>query len=128
MDGTECNLGKFQVGNHGRAETFVGSFLASDRDITGVDTFFALSNLLKIWGCACAGYGSGARIAAGVGTRCRGNIAGFVFISYPLTVCLAIFCTVYLRSPPLLKKGSVWKVGQEITHTLSEADVLQGWE
>ena len=32
MDSTECNPRKFQVGNHGLAETFVGSFLASDRD------------------------------------------------------------------------------------------------
>lgn len=32
------------------------------------------------------GIGSGARVAATVGTRCRGHIAGFVFISYPLKV------------------------------------------
>ncbi|GAX73182.1 hypothetical protein CEUSTIGMA_g635.t1 [Chlamydomonas eustigma] len=31
-----------------------------------------------------AGIGSGARVAAAVGTRCRGTMAGFVLISYPL--------------------------------------------
>ena len=33
-----------------------------------------------------AGLGSGARVAAAVGQKCRGNIAGFVFISYPIKV------------------------------------------
>lgn len=33
-----------------------------------------------------AGIGSGARVAAAVGTRCRGVMAGFVLMSYPLMV------------------------------------------
>lgn len=31
-----------------------------------------------------AGIGNGARVAAAVGTRCRGNIAGYALLSYPL--------------------------------------------
>lgn len=33
-----------------------------------------------------AGVGSGARVAAAVGTQCRGEIAGYVLMSYPLKV------------------------------------------
>ena len=33
-----------------------------------------------------AGVGSGARVAAAVGTRCRGVMAGFVLMGYPLMV------------------------------------------
>ena len=36
--------------------------------------------------CSCAGIGSGARVAAVVGGRCRGTLAGFVLLSYPLNV------------------------------------------
>lgn len=34
----------------------------------------------------CAGIGSGARVAAVVGGSCRGTLAGFVLLSYPLKV------------------------------------------
>lgn len=30
------------------------------------------------------GVGNGARVAAAVGTRCRGNLAGFILMGYPL--------------------------------------------
>ena len=33
-----------------------------------------------------AGVGNGARVAAVVGTKCRGTIAGFALLSYPLEV------------------------------------------
>lgn len=33
-----------------------------------------------------AGVGSGARVAAAVGTQCRGEIVGYVLMSYPLKV------------------------------------------
>lgn len=33
-----------------------------------------------------SGVGNGARVAAAVGTRCRGNLAGFILIGYPLKV------------------------------------------
>lgn len=36
--------------------------------------------------CAHAGVGNGARVAAVVGTKCRGTIAGFALLSYPLEV------------------------------------------
>ena len=32
------------------------------------------------------GLGNGARVAAVVGTRCRGTLAGFLFLSYPAKV------------------------------------------
>ena len=42
-------------------------------------------------GLATAGIGSGARVAAVVGSHCRGSIAGFVMLSYPLKVGLCLF-------------------------------------
>lgn len=39
---------------------------------------------------ADAGIGNGARVAAVVGTKCRGNIAGFALLSYPLEVALSV--------------------------------------
>lgn len=41
-----------------------------------------------------AGLGNGARVAAVVGTKCRGTIAGFALLSYPLEVRhLILFCS-----------------------------------
>ena len=34
----------------------------------------------------CTGCGNGARVAAVVGSKCRGVLAGFVLLSYPLKV------------------------------------------
>ena len=39
-----------------------------------------------------AGLGNGARVAAVVGTKCRGTIAGFALLSYPLEVTHLILC------------------------------------
>ena len=36
----------------------------------------------------CTGCGNGARVAAVVGSKCRGVLAGFVLLSYPLKVAL----------------------------------------
>ena len=40
--------------------------------------------------CSVTGVGNGARVAAAVGTRCRGDIAGFVLMSYPLNVSVEL--------------------------------------
>lgn len=41
-----------------------------------------------------AGLGNGARVASVVGTKCRGTIAGFALLSYPLEVThLILFCS-----------------------------------
>lgn len=36
------------------------------------------------------GIGNGARVAAVVGTRCRGTISGFALLSYPLEVLIML--------------------------------------
>ena len=38
-----------------------------------------------------SGMGSGARVAAAVGMQCRGQIAGYVLMSYPLKVSTDLF-------------------------------------
>ena len=42
----------------------------------------------------CVGIGNGARVAAVVGTKCRGTIAGFALLSYPLEVGLLLCCDI----------------------------------
>ena len=37
-------------------------------------------------GWVLAGVESGARVAAAVGSKCRGNVAAFAFLSYPILV------------------------------------------
>ena len=45
-----------------------------------------------------AGIGNGARVAAVVGIKCRGSIAGFALLSYPLEVALLVSMNVILAS------------------------------
>lgn len=51
-----------------------------------------------------AGLGNGARVASVVGTKCRGTIAGFALLSYPLEVAHLILC--YPVSPQIIGLGT----------------------
>lgn len=46
-----------------------------------------------------SGIGNGARVAAVVGTKCRGTIAGFALLSYPLEVTLLALQQCLLAQP-----------------------------
>lgn len=56
---------------------------------------------------ADAGIGNGARTAAVVGTKCRGSIAGFALLSYPLEVVLLLLMAMYRSTPYMIEWRSL---------------------